>query len=267
MSYRISVIMGIYNCKDTLGEALESLLAQTYQNFKVIMCDDGSVDSTYKIACEYSKKYPEKFILLKNEKNITLGPTLNKCLECVDTEFVARMDADDISLPTRFEKQLTFLLSNPKYALVSTPMFHFNKKGVWRKGVIKTQSPSKKDFKFGNPFCHAPCMMRTTVLKSIGGYSEKKRHKRIEDMHLWYKLYKADFVGYNLLEPLYMMRDDIEAVKRRKFKYRVSAFILSWKIYSDFDIPIIEKIKLLKLLLIGLLPKNIYIKLREKNAK
>ena len=78
MEPKISVLMGIYNCADTLSESLDSLLNQTYQNFVVIMCDDGSKDNTYEVARDYADRYPEKFLLLKNEKNMGLNFTLNK---------------------------------------------------------------------------------------------------------------------------------------------------------------------------------------------
>ena len=72
MEAKISVLMGIYNCADTLEKSLDSMLKQTYQNFVVIMCDDGSKDNTYEVARNYVDRYPEKFILLKNEKNMGL---------------------------------------------------------------------------------------------------------------------------------------------------------------------------------------------------
>ena len=80
MNPKISVIMGIYNCADTLDEALDSLLNQTYQHFEVIMCDDGSKDDTYAVAEGYVRRYPDKLRLLQNEKNMGRDFTLNKCL-------------------------------------------------------------------------------------------------------------------------------------------------------------------------------------------
>ena len=114
---RISVIMGIYNCAPTLAEALDSLLAQTYQGFKVIMCDDGSSDNTVEVAQTYVNRYPDKFIIAKNGHNMGLNFTLNHCLEYVDTEYVARMDGDDISLPQRFEKEIAFLDEHSEMAI------------------------------------------------------------------------------------------------------------------------------------------------------
>ena len=77
---KISVIMGIYNCADTLENAIQSILGQTIKDWELIMCDDGSQDNTYEMARLFSEKYPEKIVLLKNEKNQGLNYTLNRCL-------------------------------------------------------------------------------------------------------------------------------------------------------------------------------------------
>ena len=115
---RISVLIGIYNCAPTLVEALDSLYAQTYQDFKIILCEDGSTDDTYAVAKEYAEKH-DNIVLLRNEMNMGLNYTLNRCLEHADTEYCARMDGYDISLPTRFEKEIKFLDEHPEFAVVS----------------------------------------------------------------------------------------------------------------------------------------------------
>lgn len=211
---RISVIMGIFNCAPTLAEALNSLLAQTYQDFKVIMCDDGSSDNTIEVAKEYVRKDPSKFILIRNEKNIKLAATLNHCLEFVDTEYVARMDGDDVSLPTRFEKEIRFLDTHPDYALVSCPMIYFDEKGDFLYGKAEA-FPDKESFRKGTPFCHAPVMVRSEVYQKVGGYTTGEKTERMEDYYLWYKIYKAGYKGANLTEMLYKMRDDRNARNRR----------------------------------------------------
>ena len=211
---RISVIMGIYNCAPTLAESLDSLLAQTYQDFKVIMCDDGSKDNTVEIAQVYVDRYPDKFILIRNKQNIKLAATLNHCLEYVDTEYVARMDGDDISLPERFEKEIKFLDTHPEYALVSCPMIHFDENGEFKRGTA-IEYPTAESFRKRTPFCHAPCMVRASVYSEVDGYTVKRETERMEDYYLWYKIYKAGYKGYNIQEPLYMMRDDRNAKARR----------------------------------------------------
>ena len=82
---KISILMGIYNCAPTLQEALDSLYAQTYQEFKIILCDDGSQDNTLKIAEENARLH-ENVIVIKNDRNMGLNYTLNHCLEYADTE-------------------------------------------------------------------------------------------------------------------------------------------------------------------------------------
>ena len=113
---KISIIMGIYNCSETLPEAIDSIIAQTYENWELIMCDDASTDDTYKIAEEYKNKYSDKIILIRNEKNSRLAFSLNHCLKYASGKYVARMDADDVSVPKRFEKQINFLKEHPDFS-------------------------------------------------------------------------------------------------------------------------------------------------------
>ena len=211
--------MGIYNCGSTLAEALDSLLSQTCQEFKVIMCDDGSTDNTPAIAQGYADRHPNKFILIKNDCNMGLNYTLNRCLEYADTEYIARMDGDDISLPERFTKEISFLDEHPEYAVVSVPMIYFDEKGDFRTGSGNGEVKAK-DFINGNPCCHAPCMARTDVFKAVGGYSVGERLLRLEDYHLWFKIFAAGYKLYMLNEPLYKMRDDRNAVARRNWMNR-----------------------------------------------
>lgn len=255
---RISVIMGIYNCAPTLAEALNSLLAQTYQDFKVIMCDDGSSDSTVEVAKSYVDRYPGKFILVKNDHNMGLNFTLNHCLEYVDTEYVARMDGDDISLPQRFEKEIAFLDEHPDIAIVSTPMIYFDENGDFRNGIGGNKYPRKKDFVKGTPFCHAPCMVRAYAYKAVDGYSVDPKLLRVEDYHLWFKMYAKGFRGYILPEPLYKMRDDRNAVFRRNWKNRVNEYYVKKIGYRMLDIPLHLRLYMFRPLLIALLPSFIY---------
>lgn len=222
--YRITVLMAIYNCATTLEEAIDSLYAQTYQNFKLVLCDDASTDNTYEIAQRYVAKY-DNIILIQNEKNMKLAYSLNRCLEYADTEYVARMDGDDISLPTRFEKQIKFLDVHPEYAVVSCPMIYFDESGDWGFGKF-VEKPTIEIFKKGAPHTHAPSMTRTDALKAVDGYTDNKRTIRVEDYYLWYKIYKAGYKGYNLSEHLYKMRDDQNAMGRRTFKNRYNAFLI-----------------------------------------
>jgi len=253
---RISVLMGIYNCAPTLAEALDSLYAQTYQDFKIILCDDGSKDNTYEVAKEYADKH-DNIVLVKNEKNMGLNYTLNHCLEYADTEYCARMDGDDISLPTRFEKEIKFLDEHSEYAIVSTPMIYFDEHGDFRVGKGKGE-PQKTDFLSGSPFCHAPCMIRTEAYRKVDGYTVDKRLLRVEDDHLWFKLYAAGYRGYNLNEALYKMRDDRNAVARRTWQSRINEMYVRHIGFKMLKLPWYTQIYALRPLLAYLAPRFLY---------
>lgn len=227
-SKKISILMGIYNCAPTLREAIDSIVAQTYENWEFIICDDGSRDESHAIAMEYARKDPKRFRIIQNERNLGLNATLNKCLALADGEYIARMDGDDISDPKRFEKEAAFLNTHPEYAIVSCQMAVFDESGIW--STLKTkQAPQVRDFPTTVPmFCHAPCMIRREAFLDVQGYTEDKRLLRVEDYHLWYKFYAKDYRGYNLQEVLYYMRDDRNATHRRNARARLNG------IYATF---------------------------------
>lgn len=214
----ISVLMGAYNCASTIEEAVDCILRQTYTDWELIICDDNSSDNTYGILCSLAER-DSRIIVLKNEENLTLAPTLNRCLSIAKGKYIARMDGDDICSEVRLAKEVEYLQQNPQTALVSCHMELYDETGAF--GTIKfKESPVLKDFLKASQFCHAGCMIRTEVLRALGGYSESEKFLRVEDYELWVRLYLAGYKGYNLQEVLYSMRDDRNAVKRRTLKNR-----------------------------------------------
>lgn len=261
----ISVIMGIYNCATTLQTALDSLYGQTFQDFEIILCDDGSTDGTLLIAEENRKKH-SNIILLKNGNNRGLNYTLNRCLEHVKGKYIARMDGDDISLPMRFEKEYNFLESHPEYAIVSTAMIHFDEMGDFKEGNPK-EYPQERDLIKGTPFAHAPCMVRKDAYSAVNGYSVSKWLLRVEDYHLWVKMYAKGYRGYNFKESLYKMRDDRQAFARRKYRYRLNEAYVKYLTIKMCHLPWYYIVYMLKPLIVGLLPKAVYdyFRKRQKN--
>ncbi len=253
----ISVIMGIYNCEGTLSEAIDSILHQTYSDWELIMCDDGSADHTLDIAYKYQAMYPNKIKVIKNKKNMGLNYTLNNCLKIAKGEFIARMDGDDISTPDRFEKEINILLTHPEYAVVSCPMIYFDENGEWATGKA-TEIPKKEQLVFGGVHCHAPCIVRSDVMKRVQGYTVDKRLLRVEDWHLWIKIYAMGEQGYNLQEPLYKMRDGRDAINRRKFRYRLNEARVSAYAVKTFKLPISYYLFSFRPIILGIVPRNVY---------
>ena len=105
---KISVLMGAYNCAQTIGASIQAIQAQTFSDWEMIICDDGSTDNSVEVIREYMEK-DARIKLLVNDANHGLAYTLNRCLENAKGEYCARMDGDDVCDASRFEKQLKFL--------------------------------------------------------------------------------------------------------------------------------------------------------------
>lgn len=254
---KISVLMGIYNCSATLAEAIDSILNQTVQDFELILCEDGSTDDTYAIAQAYQKRYPDKIVLLKNEKNMGLNATLNRCISVAKGDFFARMDGDDLCEPDRFEKELAMFAQTPEYHIVSTAMTYFDENGTWGRCSVILQ-PQPADLIRSGAFCHAACMVRREAYLAVGGYTEDKKFLRVEDYDLWVKMYAAGYRGRNLDETLYHMRDDRAAAARRNMAARINEARVSRKAVRLLKLPKWKYVYSLRPILVGLMPGFLY---------
>lgn len=260
--------MGIYNCASTLQEALDSLYAQTYQDFEIILCDDGSKDNTHQIAYDNQQKNPN-IVLLKNPHNMGLNQTLNNCLAVAKGEYIARMDGDDVCDPTRFEKQMKFLKEHPELSFCSCPMYMFDKGGKWGETHC-LPFPTKEDVITHTPcFTHAAVIIKTSVYREVGGYTISDYLLRVEDCHLWFKIYAAGYRGGNLQEPLYGMRDDRDATVRRTWKARRNGIYVMYTGYKMFNMPWYRYGKLCKIAFMEtvkyLMPQFVYEYFHKKN--
>lgn len=263
---KVSIIMGVFNCQDTLKESIDSLLNQSFQDFNIIICDDGSVDNTYVIAETYFKQHPDKIKLFRNCKNMGLNYTLNKCLKFASGDYIARMDGDDISLQNRLEKQVEFLDTHPDFQIVSSAMIYFDETGEWGRGK-PSEIPEVKNFAKGTPFAHAPCMVRREAFEAVGGYSVHPRLIRVEDYHLWIKMYSKGLKGYNFQEPLYMMRDDRMAIKRRNIKGRINEAYVKIFAIKELNLSIFNIIYVVKPIILAVIPSFIYEKMHKYNLR
>ncbi len=159
----VTVIMPCYNSEKYLREAIDSILNQTYANFELIIVDDGSTDKTWEIIKEYERQ-DYRVIPTKNlfDKGVPGG--MNTGLGLSRGGYITRMDSDDISLPTRLEKQVQFLNENKKYGFCSTNMSAFGKidsPALYK----KPEAPLEWLFFWSNPVPSAAAMYRTDIIK------------------------------------------------------------------------------------------------------
>lgn len=260
---KISVLMGMYNNAKTVADSIDSILAQTYTDWELIICDDGSDDESVKIVNSYIEK-DNRIVLLQNDSNHGLSYALNRCLEVAKGEYCARMDGDDLCDAERFEKQLNFLENHSEYGFVSTTMKRFDEGGVYHiPSENESYAPQVSDYIKGSPFCHAPVMMRRTAYEAVNGYRDLPYTRSVEDYDLWFRLYAAGIKGYVLAEPLYSMFDGRQAAKRRTFKRRMNEAKVRANGYRLLKIPFIYRIYVLKPIIVGMLPQWVYIALRK----
>ncbi len=263
---KVSVIMAVYNCEDTVADAIESILNQTYKDIELIICDDCSTDSTYHVVEEYKANNPDKIVLIQNDENKKLPYSLNHCLKYVTGKYVARMDGDDLSKPERFEKQVEFLRAHSDVDLVGTAMTVFDGEKVIGR-VVKPEKVDKYSLVTTPCFCHATIMTYKYVYDKLGGYSLDKRNLRVEDVNLWFRFFAEGFNGANLSEELYIVTDDENAYKRREFKQRFNAMHTLYDGYKLLRYPV-KYYPLVWLPVIkGLAPRFVYNKFRNKKFK
>ncbi len=263
----ISILTGIYNTPDPqiLQKAVESIRQQTYTDWEWIICDDGSMDST----CETIQSLIQgdhRIRLIHNETNQGLAASLNHCLNYAKGAYIARMDADDGCEPCRLEKQVRFLEKHPDYELVGTAVRLFDEDGIWGKRKMP-EIPEKRDFLWGSPFIHPSVMIRKQALLAVHGYRVAKETRRTEDYDLFMRLYEKGYQGYNLQEELYDFREDKNARKRKKYRYRIDEAKVRWKGFRLLGLMPKGVIYVLKPLIVGLIPYPVLVWLRGEKDR
>lgn len=261
---KISILMGAYNCADTIKEAIASIQNQTYENWELIICDDASSDDTYKIVEEMQKTEP-RIILIKNDENMGLNYTLNNCLSKATGEFIARMDGDDLCQSNRFEKQINFLTAQSVYDITGTAMSYFDDSGEWGRNNVR-ENPTPENVVCGTAICHATVMMRKKCMDDVNGYTVDKRMLRVEDVNLWIKLYEKGYRCHNFNETLYQMRNDKNAFNRRKFKYRINSTYVRLQGCKMLKLGLKCRLKAFIPMIKGLVPSGLRQKLRKKKT-
>lgn len=183
----LSVIMAVYNGKLYLPQALESILTQTFRDFEFLVVDDGSTDESAQILAGAARRDP-RIQIITNPANIGLTRSLNKVLAKARGTIIARMDADDIALPERFEKQIAFLQENSEVGVVGTAYYFINEEGgvIGGKTILVDDESIQKALIRFNPFLHSSVMIRKDFLNRVRGYDE--RYVRAQDYDLWMRL-------------------------------------------------------------------------------
>lgn len=212
---KVSVIMSVFNAEKTISNCIQSILYQTYSNFEFLIVDDSSTDGTYKLLKSFELK-DNRIRIFQNDINIGLTKSLNFVSSFAKGEYLARQDADDISLVTRFERQIKVMTKNN--------IDSCNTRAITRNSNLITPSKSYYlpfwiSMKYKNPFIHGSLMIRRTVFEELNKYDENFYFA--QDYKLMDSLIKNNYSPFILKEPLYILNqtNNISTINKDEQKY------------------------------------------------
>lgn len=201
--HKISILMPVYNWKIYISEAIESIINQTYTNWELIIIDDCSNDNTLDICKQYSKKNSQ-IKVFQNRNNIGVVKTRNKLLRLTSksSKYIAIIDADDIAMNQRLEKQINFLEKNNTYSIIWTNTIIIDEKWkiIWKRKYPKTHNQVKKTILKKDPIAQPSVMIRKSSIDKVGEYNEK--FERCQDYELWFRFFDKGYKIGNLQENL-----------------------------------------------------------------
>ncbi|PIY12043.1 MAG: hypothetical protein COZ18_02895 [Flexibacter sp. CG_4_10_14_3_um_filter_32_15] len=209
----VSVVMPVYNAEKYVAEAIESILNQTYTNFEFLIFNDGSKDKSAEIVAKYAKE-DSRIIFFNYQENTGHLKHLNAGIEKAKGKYIARMDADDSSLPTRFEEQVQFMEENEEIVLLGTAYISMGERDdfEWKP---KTQD---KDIRLQllveSPLAHPTVFMRAEILQK-NSIKYHQEYYPAEDYAMWVKLSDYGKMA-NLSEILLQYRVHGEQISQQK---------------------------------------------------
>ena len=192
---KITVLMPVYNAEKFLREAIDSILNQTFKDFEFLIINDASTDKSKQIILSY---HDSRIRYCENKINLGVAKTLNKGLKISKGEYIARMDADDISLPDRLEKQVEFMNKNQNVGLLGSSWYVIDEAG--KKIQFSQAYKGKQSVHF---MCHGSVMIRKMCFKKTGFYRDLL--EPAEDYDLWLR-FSENYEVTNLEARLYKYR-------------------------------------------------------------
>lgn len=215
---KFSVLMSVY-FKDKalhLDETLKSLLNSSLVPTQIVIIKDGPLTKELDVLIEkYVKYYPDIFTIFENESNLGLGLSLSKGLELCKYNIVARMDADDISVPDRFKIQIEYLMNNPDIAIVGGQIEEFDENPeyiIGKRLVPCDHSQITNYMKRRCPMNHVTVMFKKNLIEAAGGYQNWPWN---EDYFLWIRMYLSNNRFANVPNILVKVRSGKEMYQRR----------------------------------------------------
>ncbi len=211
----MAVIMSVYNGELYLKQAIESILKQSYPDFKFYITDDGSRDKSWDILNEYNDS---RIHLWRHKNNLGLTKTLNQMLNNIEENIIVRMDGDDISHSSRLEK-IVGVFDSTSAAWVTTRVDLIDESGVHLKQTLEsrtTQIYIDEYLSNYNFYCHGAMAFKRKSVQDLGGYNESLQFS--QDYDLWLRMFDKYGQPVIIPETLYSVRRHHQNISRTKWK-------------------------------------------------
>lgn len=225
---KVSVIMSVYKKENPiyLNYSLKSIWDdQVFKPYEIILIIDGALTIQLdELILKWKTKLKTKLILVNKKKNLGLTKSLNKGLLFCRGDYIARMDSDDISTPSRFKLQVDFLEENKNIDVLGAAMQEFNEEidCLNVRKYPKTNKEILKQIPISCPLCHPSVMFRRNIFDEGNFYNEK--YVTSQDIEMWYSLLTKGYKLGNLDDILLMFRMNKDVAKRRSFKKGINEF-------------------------------------------
>lgn len=235
----VTILMSVKDGGPFFGMALRSIQQQTMENWELLLVDDGSTEGSLQRARDFAAAEP-RVRLIENETNIGLAASLNRVVDLARAPFLARMDADDISLPHRLEKQLQHFAADPDLGLLGSNIQRINRHGwnmPWRlrvSNVPLTHTEIHAQMLFRNPIFHPTVMVRRSALDQAGlKFQYDETFDTSQDYELWARLIqKVKFA--NVAEPLVLYRKHTGAITSKSTDRQYANGLRVQRYYSQY---------------------------------
>lgn len=253
---RVSVVMAVYNAANraVLDAAIDSIVNQTMSEWELLIGDDGSTNDTPQWLENWRLREP-RIRVFHLEHNRGAASARNRCIQEARGQYIAIMDADDISAPNRLKRQMAFLEQNRQYDFVGLKGQMFEHElGDMDKEYWFCPAPQSGDFRMTLPFVHASLMFRREAICAVNGYKERKWVLRSEDYDMLMRMYADGMRGANVEDEVYFIREDAQTFKRRKYRYRITEMLVKLVGFTQMGLMPAGLIYALKPLAVGLMP-------------
>lgn len=233
---KVSVIMGVYNQwdKKALHKAVRSILNQTLKELEFIIYDDGSAPEVSAWIREL-ETWDNRIVLIGRSENNGLAFSLNACIGKARGNYIARMDADDISLSKRLQVQFDFMEQNKQYAWCGCNAKLFDERGIFGERRMP-EIPTPKDCLRYSPFIHPTVMYRRELFEQNEGYKEGKETLRCEDYEIFMRFLQRGYQGYNIQQTLFCYRENEMSYDKRTFQARFNEAKIRYKNFVKMEL-------------------------------